>query len=73
MVAQRESERERGEKRDKGKGGGEGQGGWRERKEKERQKNVDESVGEMMGIKREMGLENPGQSWSIVECIIRDK
>lgn len=39
-------------------GGGEGQGSWREGKEKERQK--DESVGEMMGIKREMGQDNPG-------------
>lgn len=56
----RERERKRGKKRDKGKGGGEGRGSWRERKE--RQKDEDESVGEMMGIKREMGQDNPGQS-----------
>lgn len=59
MVA--ESENERGQ-RDKGTEGGEGRGSWKEKKEKERQKDENESVGEMMGIKTEMGQDNPGQS-----------
>ena len=67
-----ESESEGGEKRDKGKGGGEGRGGLGER-EVERQKDEDERVGEMMGIKGEMGHDNHGQKLNVDECVIGDK
>lgn len=53
MVAGSENEREN-------KGQGEGRRG-RTRKLEGEKRQKDESVGEMMGIKREMGQDNPGQ------------
>lgn len=69
-----ESKNERGErkkKRQKGREAGKDEEAGGTRK-KRRDKRI-QSVGEMMGIKREMGA---GKSWAklnVAECIIRDK
>lgn len=58
----REWER-KGEKGTRGREAGKDEEAGGREKKKERQKDEDESVEEMRGIKREMGQDNPGQSW----------